>query len=793
MVKLYVLGLQLKCPVSQQPLKAVFPAAGAGNFYSSVLFLLQYFAMVTLIYVTFTRATRTSATIWAKAAFNLLLYMLGGHNRTIYDFGIYRDALESGIVETTNLPKKILYCFRWGLQNLSAFGQSLQASTDVWENILVISITIYSMVLLVFFIGNVQIYLQSKTVKSEMIRQKKQQIEQCTSFAKLSENLQKQIKRFQPDICEEIKGVDFEFLFNLPEDLRKNTKRELCLELLKKTYSLTSVDTGSAASPPRFDISINHLEEGKFYGEELVAWFQDDLYSSNLPISTRTIQTITKVDAFALMSYDLQNVFIKHRTAHSTSTQVQAPPPADSQPQAPPPPAEPPAQQPTTVKFASSILGFYLVLIMSNQDDWISLEGGTASQLFSEERNIKQGSCCWSHHVKKMLAKPLGTTESWITFVSWIVSISIDPLFCYVAVINDEKKFLEINIRLLIFLLVIFVVLHAYKFRIYLQLELAGSLGRKQRVNFILAEFITPFLANLFGGLWYLFAVWKKMDCWNKACRNHSGCYYANRRFIVSSGDNKFLKDICFTKTDDTIYELGIFKEALESCIVETNRFWKKFLYCFRWGLQNLSGFGQNLEVSTHAWENIFVILIAIYGMGTFTYFIGINMQMLANKRIEEKKRTTEEKKQIQDAIRQLNIQKWFPFGKLSEKLQNFIMEYQRNNWQQTGEIDVKKLLSNLPENLQNDIKRDLCLDLLKKVEKFGDWSEASLLHLCDCVKPIVYTERTLIVREGDPIDKMLFVLQGKLWTFSSGDKTDGSTNNVSHEKQKNLLKEGDF
>ncbi|KAK0597589.1 hypothetical protein LWI29_026750 [Acer saccharum] len=284
-------------------------------------------------------------------------------NRAIYDFGIYRDALESGIVETTNLPKKILYCFRWGLQNLSAFGQSLQSSTDTWENIFVLSITIYSMALFVFFIGNVQVYLQSKTIKSEMIRQKKQQIEQCTSFAKLSENLKKKIKRYQPDVWEETKGVDFEFLFNLPEDLRKDMKRELCLELLKKvdefkdwseklleelcdcvkpvsyaqqtlivqkdspidkmlflvqgelqTYSLTSVD---------------RLKKGEFCGKELVDCFRADLYPSNLPISTRTIQTITKVDAFALMSYDLQNVFIKHRT----------------QVQAPLPPAEPPAQQ----------------------------------------------------------------------------------------------------------------------------------------------------------------------------------------------------------------------------------------------------------------------------------------------------------------------------------------------------------------------------------------------------------------------------------------------------------------
>ena len=135
-----------------------------------------------------------------------------------------------------------------------------------------------------------------------------------------------------------------------------------------RTYSLTRVNIGSTTGPPRFETSSNYLEDGEFCGEELVAWFQADLYSSNLPISTRTIQTIKKVDAFSLMSYDLQNVFIKHQTALSTSTQVQVPPaksqlpqaslaesqlpqasPAESQlPQAPPPSAESPAQQPTS-------------------------------------------------------------------------------------------------------------------------------------------------------------------------------------------------------------------------------------------------------------------------------------------------------------------------------------------------------------------------------------------------------------------------------------------------------------
>ncbi|TXG67797.1 hypothetical protein EZV62_009072 [Acer yangbiense] len=205
-----------------------------------------------------------------------------------------------------------------------------------------------------------------------MKRQKKQEIEQSKSFEKLSENLQKQIKRYQPEKWEATEGgVEFGNLFNnLPDDLRRNIKRQLCLELLLmdideciiilifqcfiqveefrtwsiellhelcdcakpvsyaehaeivrrgssidemlflvqgklRTYSFMSVDTGSAGSPPHFEISINHLKDSEFCGEELVAWFQASLYSSNLSVSTRIIQTTTKVDAFALMFYDL--------------------------------------------------------------------------------------------------------------------------------------------------------------------------------------------------------------------------------------------------------------------------------------------------------------------------------------------------------------------------------------------------------------------------------------------------------------------------------------------------------
>lgn len=39
-------------------------------------------------------------------------------NTTLFDFGIFLDALQSGVVETKDFPQKFFYCFWWGLQNL---------------------------------------------------------------------------------------------------------------------------------------------------------------------------------------------------------------------------------------------------------------------------------------------------------------------------------------------------------------------------------------------------------------------------------------------------------------------------------------------------------------------------------------------------------------------------------------------------------------------------------------------------------------------------------------------------
>ncbi|KAI9160118.1 hypothetical protein LWI28_005226 [Acer negundo] len=479
------------------------------------------------------------------------------------------------------------------------------------------------------------------------------------------------------------------------------------------------------------------------------------------------------------------------------------------------------------------------LLIMSQAAAWSLKEANARNYCYEI---IVKG---WSY-VKKIL------TGHWVTFVLWIISISLDPLICYVPSIHDVRKSLKINLPLLTAIWVLYWSLLIYRISIsfgknkrkWLVFNQAESIAllfsnvllyllflipkmeiRAPVFSVVLGIFLVVYLVRIvgiyrlfteevtwcnssklakapiikivlnlllflygghvFGGLWYLFAVWKKLECWKKACSKLSGCRYRNYRFTVSLRDNQFLNESCFNKIEDNKkpYELGMFKDALESHIVETKtQLWKKLLYCFRWGVQNISGFGQNLQVSTYAWENIFVILIAVYGVATFTFFIG-NMQNLIKSAIDE--RIEEKRKKEQQQLHQC-----FLFGKLSKNMQNINQECQQYNCQQTGVVDVENSFINLPKDIENT-KRELCLELIKKVERFRRLSDTSLLHLCYCIKPVVYAELTCIVREGDSIDKMLFVLHGKLWNFSSAAS---STNNVSpRDRRKEILKDGDF
>jgi cyclic nucleotide gated channel len=72
------------------------------------------------------------------------------------------------------------------------------------------------------------------------------------------------------------------------------------------------------------------------------------------------------------------------------------------------------------------------------------------------------------------------------------------------------------------------------------------------------------------------------------------------------------------------------------------------------------------------------------------------------------------------------------------------------------------------------------------QVPLFANMDERLLDAICERLKPSLYTESTYIVREGDPVDEMLFIIRGRLESVT----TDGGRSGFFN---RGLLKEGDF
>lgn len=64
-----------------------------------------------------------------------------------------------------------------------------------------------------------------------------------------------------------------------------------------------------------------YLKAGDFCGEELLTWALDPNSNNSLPTSTRTVQAVKDVEAFALKADDLKFVASQFRRLHSKQLQ----------------------------------------------------------------------------------------------------------------------------------------------------------------------------------------------------------------------------------------------------------------------------------------------------------------------------------------------------------------------------------------------------------------------------------------------------------------------------------------
>ncbi|KAF8711136.1 hypothetical protein HU200_029144 [Digitaria exilis] len=293
--------------------------------------------------------------------------------------------------------------------------------------------------------------------------------------------------------------------------------------------------------------------------------------------------------------------------------------------------------------------------------------------------------------------------------------------------------------------------------------------------------------SHVLGALWYLLSVERQYSCWMEVCTNEGGgtavmpgcamdfldCKSRENPIRQTWHNHSAIQKQCMLP--ESVYDYGLFADALN---LDRNgvAFVDKYLYCLWWGFRNLSSYGQNLQNSTYKGETVFCILICIMGLVFFSHLIG-NMQTYLQSmtvRLEEWR------------VKRRDIEEWMRHRQLPPELQERVRRFFQYKWLATRGVDEESILQSLPLDLRREIQRHLCLALVRRVPFFSQMDEQLLDAICERLVSSLSTKDAYIVREGDPVSEMLFIIRGELESST----TDGGRTNFFSSI---TLRPGDF
>ncbi|XP_074289721.1 cyclic nucleotide-gated ion channel 2-like [Silene latifolia] len=269
--------------------------------------------------------------------------------------------------------------------------------------------------------------------------------------------------------------------------------------------------------------------------------------------------------------------------------------------------------------------------------------------------------------------------------------------------------------------------------------------------------------SHVVGGCWYVLAIQRVAACLAQQCKDRNcnvslscakgPCYQFFRkadtkeRCVTNSTPTQ--SSLCLD--DNGPFSYGIYGQALP--VLSSNTIVIKIFYPISWGLFQLSSFGNNLDPTCQWAEVLFCMGLVLGGLMLFTLLVG-NIQVFLH---------TMKARGRKLQLRCRDMEWWMRRRQLPSRLRHRVAHYERQNWQTTGGVDEMELIKDLPDGLRRDIKRYLCLDLLKRVPLFDCLDDLILDNICDRLKPLIYCKDEKILREGDPVQRMIFLARGRI------------------------------
>ncbi|XP_074267642.1 putative cyclic nucleotide-gated ion channel 16 [Silene latifolia] len=290
---------------------------------------------------------------------------------------------------------------------------------------------------------------------------------------------------------------------------------------------------------------------------------------------------------------------------------------------------------------------------------------------------------------------------------------------------------------------------------------------------------------HVIGGIWYLWALQRQHTCWTIECLGERSKYPCNLSFFdertkKNLAREKWLKGSsvranCNPRHKGAQFDFGMFADAFTDGVASAG-FMQTYFYCLWWGLKSLSSYGQSIDASTNIEETLFSSFICVMGLFLFSHLIGQVQNYLQSimVRIEEwriKRRDTEE---------------WMQHRQLPEELRERIRRFEQYKWLATRGVDEESILQSLPLDTRREIQKHLCLGLVRRVPFFAQMDDQLLDAICERLISSLTTKDTYLVREGDPVMEMLFIIRGQLESSTTYGGRSGFYNSI-------ILRQGDF
>ncbi|KAH7838501.1 hypothetical protein Vadar_027330 [Vaccinium darrowii] len=265
--------------------------------------------------------------------------------------------------------------------------------------------------------------------------------------------------------------------------------------------------------------------------------------------------------------------------------------------------------------------------------------------------------------------------------------------------------------------------------------------------------------SHAMGSASYLLSIQREAACWRSACaQSNTTCSYdffdcrtigdpTREAWIQASN----MSNVC-TAASTGSYPYGIYAPGVLAGVTSSS-FLQRYFYSLWFGLRSVSTQGQNLITSIFIGENFYCTIVVILGLTNLAFLVG-NMQTYLQSttlRIEEWR------------VKKSDKEHWMHHRQLPYELRESVHRYDRYKWVATYGVDEETLLSELPKGLRRQIKRHLCFNLVRRVPLLEEMDDRMLDTICERLKPRLWTEGMFIIREGDPLNEMFFIIRGHL------------------------------